>query len=86
MEKSKRKKWKVWLGAITLFFIIIILVAAAIVLLSGASDEENNERPTPIPLKSVLNGTLQPNRFNATWISGMCSFELIKICYFLFDL
>lgn len=73
MTKGKRKK-RTWIIATVVCAVVIALVVAAIILLSNKHDEHFPNANTPLPalaLEDILYGRVNPNSFNATWVSGI---------------
>lgn len=78
MTKGKRKK-RTWIIAGVVCTVVVALVVAAIVLLTNGDDEhKEKDKPTEqeptLALEDLLHGRLNPNSFNATWVSG----EIVK--------
>lgn len=69
MEKNKSFKRKCWFFVIIVGLIVIAGAIAATIFVTSRHKLEFNSIRT-ITLEDILDGTLSPEGFNASWVSG----------------
>lgn len=69
-NQSIRKKCFIILGILAVAIIAAVLIYAIYATSKHAELEYNNNSTRTISLEDILDGTLNPEGFNASWVSG----------------
>ncbi|RZC37564.1 C05D11.1-like, partial [Asbolus verrucosus] len=72
MTKGNKRKKRTWIVAGVVCAIVVALVVAAIVLLTKGNEnakKPENPEAAALSLEDILHGKVNPNPFNATWVS-----------------
>lgn len=75
-----KSKWRrrVWIIGGIAGAIALALLIAAIVLLTTNSKDSNTTQQNALSLEDFLQGRLSTRSFNASWISGECTYSSVS--------